>query len=694
MKLAVRVSLLAGLLVLVTAAGIGTAALVVSTRALEDAARAALMNEAAINAQVAAATLRGQINILQELANRERTQTMDWDVVQPGLIPDVIRSGYLDMALVYPDGQGWYVLGERAADMGKEDYLLRALEGTQGVSDIRVDGAAGGKPVVTYAVPVKAPGGPVLGALAGKRDAVGTLGALLGLVTTSYQTGYGFFTGRDGTMAAHQDTTLVLNRFNPVEAARTDSSLASLGETVAAAVKEKTGISGYVYQGKARVSAYTEIPGFPWMLFISVEQEEFTRGLLRLRYILALCGGVFVAAGVIIAAFIGRSIAAPVKGVAAILRDISEGEGDLTRRIPPAARDEIGDMARCVNRTLDRIKGLVGAIKQETINLSGIGSDLASNMAETAAAINKITAHIQSVQGRISGQTAGVTHTNAAMERINGAIGRLNGHVENQARSLSESSGAVEEMIRSITSVTATLAKTAENAQDLLEASGVGRGSLREVAADIQEIARESAGLLEINEVMETIASQTNLLSMNAAIEAAHAGEAGRGFAVVAGEIRKLAENAARQSQTTGGVLKKIKGSIDKITASTGAVLEKFGAIDGGAKTVSEQTERIRDAMESQNTGSRRIQELMDQLNGITRLVMEGSRDMLEGSQEVIVETRELEAAAQEIAGGMNEMAAGASRINEAVDHVHGISGRNRTAIEGLAGEVARFKID
>jgi methyl-accepting chemotaxis protein len=228
----------------------------------------------------------------------------------------------------------------------------------------------------------------------------------------------------------------------------------------------------------------------------------------------------------------------------------------------------------------------------------------------------------------------------------------------------------------------------------LAGASEVGRAGLQEVSADIQEIARESEGLLEINSVMENIASQTNLLSMNAAIEAAHAGEAGKGFAVVADEIRKLAESSGEQSKTISTVLKKIKESIDKISKSTDAVLNKFAAIDSGVKTVSDQEENIRSAMEEQSAGSQQVLESVGELNNLTQRVKGSSIEMQEGSKQVISESKHLEMVTQEITHGMSEMSTGADQINVAVNQVNTLSGKNKDTIDGLVAEVSKFKVE
>jgi methyl-accepting chemotaxis protein len=431
----------------------------------------------------------------------------------------------------------------------------------------------------------------------------------------------------------------------------------------------------------------------PWSLMVVIPMDEINKPIMEAVYFTIIFSVIILIIAVIITFFVSKSIVKPIIDVTHTLKDISEGEGDLTKSIDVRSKDEVGDLARYFNLTLDKIKGLVITIKKEAGNLSDIGNDLASNMHETAAAVNEITANIQSINGRIINQSASVTQTHATMEHLVGNLKELDGHVDNQSSNISQASSAIEEMVANIRAVTDTLIKNEENVKILMDASEVGRNGLQEVTQDIREIASKSEGLMAINSVMKNIASQTNLLSMNAAIEAAHAGEAGKGFAVVADEIRKLAESSSDQSKTIGHVLKEIKGCIDKITFSTENVLGKFEAIDVSVKTVAEQEESIRFAMKEQGTGSRQLLEGASNLNDITHQVTSGSSEMLNGAEEVILESNNLEKATQEITCGMNEMASGAEQINIAVCHVNEISGMNRDGINALISEVSRFKV-
>ncbi|MCL2556952.1 MAG: methyl-accepting chemotaxis protein [Treponema sp.] len=431
-----------------------------------------------------------------------------------------------------------------------------------------------------------------------------------------------------------------------------------------------------------------------WSLAI-LFPERTVLAPVRSMEITALIIALIVTALIIPAIFlVTQRLMRPVVRITGALKDISEGEGDLTKTLPVNTKDEMGELSRYFNMTLKKIKDLVVAIKADASRLSDIGVDLANNMTEAATSMNEITATIGNIKSLIVTQSTGVSETNATMGEVASNIDRLSGHIESQGSHILQTSSAIEQMVLSINNVTETLARNSGSVMTLKEASEVGRSSLHGVSVDIQEIARESEGLLEINRVMQNIASQTNLLSMNAAIEAAHAGESGRGFGVVADEIRKLAENSSEQSKTIGVVLKKIKDSIDKITRSTESVLAKFEAIDASVGIVAEQGTSIRDAMEEQQEGSRQVLSGIMQVNDMTGRVKTGSGEMLVGAKEVILEGSRLEKSTQEITSGISEIVAGAQKINVAVDHVNRISMQNRESIEHLVREVSRFKVE
>jgi methyl-accepting chemotaxis protein len=375
-----------------------------------------------------------------------------------------------------------------------------------------------------------------------------------------------------------------------------------------------------------------------WSIMVVVTEKYIMRKVDAITKFTIILAAIAVMVSAIIVYFCLSATTKPIVRVADTLKDISEGEGDLTRTIAIHSKDEVGDLAKYFNKTLEKIKNLIIIIKQQVSALTDQGSTLSSSMTETAAAINEITATIQNLKNRIINQSASVNETKAS----------------------------IEEMVATNRSIAGTLGKNVENIQTLNASSEQGRVGLHGVADDIKQIGRESEGLLEINAVMENIASQTNLLSMNAAIEAAHAGEAGKGFAVVADEIRKLADSSHEQSKTTVTVLKRIKESIDKITGSTESVLHEFENIEQNIKNVTQQADHIQKAMEEQ----------------------------VEGSKKVLSESENLARITEETTSGMNEMASGADQVNVAVNNVNEISSKNHEGIETLMREISRFKVE
>lgn len=249
-------------------------------------------------------------------------------------------------------------------------------------------------------------------------------------------------------------------------------------------------------------------------------------------------------------------------------------------------------------------------------------------------------------------------------------------------------------MVANIASIGQTLGKTDDVIRTLTAATGDGKATLVSSNTVTQKIAEESGSLMDASSVIQHIASQTNLLAMNAAIEAAHAGEAGKGFAVVADEIRKLAEESSAQGKTITTTLKTLSGEIEMLATSSKTVEEKFNVIFTLAEQVKSMSDRLTEAMREQENGSREVLTAIKSINTVTIEVQAGSEEMLKGGESVAQEMRKLDDLTRIITDSMNEMAAGAVQINNAVQEVNQITQKNKHSIESLAQEVGKFKVN
>jgi len=432
-----------------------------------------------------------------------------------------------------------------------------------------------------------------------------------------------------------------------------------------------------------------------WSIMIATPETYILKDVNRMTMFAVIIAAIAIAVSAVIIYFMLVETTKPIVLVTKSLREISEGEGDLTKHLAVTSKDEIGDLAKYFNKTLGSISALIKRMKTKVNALTNTGYELASNMNKTSKAIEQITADFDEMKGKMVQQEQSAAEADRAVKDIKTSIGNLNKQVEDQSESVNTSSSAVEEMTANIHSVTRTLEENIKNVSELTEASENGRNGLQTVAQEIQEIARDSEGLLEINSVMNNIASQTNLLSMNAAIEAAHAGEAGKGFAVVADEIRKLAESSGEQSKTTATMLKKIKTSIDNITKSSNDVLARFGAIDSSVKTVSVHEQNIRDAMEEQEVGGKQILDSIQRLKDISVSVKNGAGDMLALGNQVSQQTNNFINISNESMNGMNEIVNVAMHeIQTAVTHVNEMSAENSRNFEDLKVESEKFKVE
>ncbi|MDR2758275.1 MAG: methyl-accepting chemotaxis protein, partial [Spirochaetaceae bacterium] len=224
MNLAKRVSLLIGILVLAVSLSMGLIALFVASGIVETTAETTLINQAELGADVIQNTVHNQMNILQELANRSRVQSMVWANQVEGLKNDIARTGFLEMGVVTPGGNVHYILDDSTGNLADRDYVQEALAGRQAVSDVIISRLTN-KPVIMDAGPIPQ-GNRVAAALIARKD-VSTFSDITATVKMG-TTGYSYIVNSSGVIIAHPDGDLVQRQFNPMEESKADPSLESL----------------------------------------------------------------------------------------------------------------------------------------------------------------------------------------------------------------------------------------------------------------------------------------------------------------------------------------------------------------------------------------------------------------------------------------------------------------------------------
>jgi tripartite ATP-independent transporter DctP family solute receptor len=340
----------------------------------------------------------------------------------------------------------------------------------------------------------------------------------------------------------------------------------------------------------------------------------------------------------------------------------------------------------------DKLAGETKARRGIGQGLYSVGNELDQEMNKAGNVVKGIAAGADVVNDRVADLSAGIEETSSTIKRILENLDRQNDSIESQAVAVGQTASAVEEMIANSQAISRNTTQMDGAFSELLTALKDGNEKLAEMIQRTAEISRQSDSLQEANEVIASIASQTNLLAMNAAIEAAHAGDSGRGFAVVSQEIRKLAESAAEQTKQIANTITTIRTGIDELDKDSSDTDRAFATVRERVSGLSSLETEIKSAMDEQGVGSRSIMESTGRLRKITDDVRQGSEEMVGGSRAIESEMTRLIQGNTRVIETVKEINKHTGHMEITVETVKEMSVRSKKLSDALYADVLSYK--
>ncbi len=384
----------------------------------------------------------------------------------------------------------------------------------------------------------------------------------------------------------------------------------------------------------------------------------------------------------------------PVKHSLLMLKDISEGKGDLTNKVTIHSKDEVGLLFVYINQFISFLSHIIIQIKEVTGKTKGISQNLMAGSEEAAASLEEMKHNIEGIKAKSVHLDNEIHSTNQVANRVREFISDVTRLIASQSSGISDASASIEEMSASIQSIVKVSVEKLKIVNELERTASYGEKGMKENVEIIKKVASSAHVIMDMIGVINNIAEQTNLLAMNAAIEAAHAGDAGKGFAVVADEIRKLAEDTSKNSHDISNSLKEVINYIHVSEESTNKTGDSFVNIVGGIKEVAGGMVEIETAMQELEKGSSNVLLSLNSLVSIASDVKKSSDEMDQRVGTITESMNNLLDISADTKNGMEEVAYGVNELYKIAEVVSKSGTMNNDSITELEVLVSQFKVD
>ncbi len=626
---------------------IGIAALLVASSSLTKEAKSSLVTLARQGAIVTESRMKIQKRTLETLAALEEIQSMDFDIQKPVLKSTLDSSGFADIGIMNMEGKVFYSSG-LMLQLSENDPARKALQGEEDAYNFAFNEQSR-KVDLMYATPIKKDGN-VLGALVGRRDG-NSLSDIVSDMGYSKEANV-FIMNSNGTVIASHDSEAVLSQYNPITLEKKDKSLTSLASTYRGILKEKIGITEFTSGKQKEFYGFSSIPGTEWIIVFTASQMEVLASIPILLYtcLIIIAGTLLIS--VVITYFIGKAIASPITKAVKHVKEIAQL--DITNEVLEAdkkRKDEIGELFKALQSITDNLRMMIQEVRDSSEQLAASSEELTASSEQSSSAIEKVTKTVTGIAQGALEQALSTQEGSLKANQLGEVIKSNLEFVKELNITSKEVSSAVEEGLAEI-----------ENLLKITKESDLANKEIYEV---ITKTNKSSIEIGQASNVINSIAEETNLLSLNAAIEAARAGDAGKGFAVVAEEIRKLADQSANSSKVIGmmvdelcinsanavNTMERVSTIVNAQTKGVASSKDKYMLIDEASKNMIDIAQQLNASSDKMDIMKADIVDTMENLTQIAKANSESTKETSKALEEQAISIEEIAQASDGLSG-------------------------------------------